>query len=878
MAWYDESNVMDFAVTAVNEVSNISLGIAVKQSRPQYGILGTVLFLGCQLIANEEHNQREWVQRNVPKLLRDLDGMICGYHINARNGKWTSDGWPHLLDLAEANHGTKQYVRARAKIEKGLLTMDYSTVKELAAYVHIFLKRAGADTASAEEPKPSPTTTPPAFAKEVKLVYKVLFRHSICTCDTPTSLHEQARHLTRLMLPVPASDEKGTMRWDFLFSSKPSSNLTKQVGWQDLALHLPPPEKSISAKRVHFGSEAGTMISEMKRQDYQHVRKGALCQVLQAETNSRISLMVQDGKLQQRLAAEPLAQIVDQSPSLSLASILKAYTLTGRMKAMLAHILAFSTWQFYESDWLNTPWNSDTIHFLRQPDRKNPHGDPKVYATRPYFAASFDATDPWFSESIMTRGLIHRYPRMRAVGIMLVEIGIGSVIHQPPDGGSQMDTVKRANADWSTALEMVNSESPWPDCDFPPYKINTPATHHPCYAPAITTKNSIFGLSLKSSVFGGVGGCVARVVREGGVDLREAVRACLDPETFVCVPFSPSDTDDERDEKLERRKRLVYDKVVSPLEGILNGTGWKNEISSTGPLEKYRTTTRDQLEPEVAITQETRSTEKKSAEKWLRMVDSLNRKIMGMTTCVLRPERVKIAILDTGYDPDTPFFLPYKRRIIGWKDWAGFELFAVDIYGYKTYLLGLIIRIAFKTDIFVARVIKTSADLDNVDNIAKRDYKADLITIRSVINNRDELVIFFAAVTNSGANVIKLFPARHKSVISIRGTSSNGYTADFNPPLNPREYCALATLGVEVPSQPLSTDTSQRSAVKSGTSIATAISIGIAGLLLTYVNRQLGRPSYHEVKSRLLTRRGMLAMLESISTPSIHREYLYIKP
>ncbi|KAK8059238.1 hypothetical protein PG996_009168 [Apiospora saccharicola] len=208
-------------------------------------------------------------------------------------------------------------------------------------------------------------------------------------------------------------------------------------------------------------------------------------------------------------------------------------------------------------------------------------------------------------------------------------------------------------------------------------------------------------------------------------------------------------------------------------------------------------------------------------------------------------------------------------------------------------------RIAPEADIFVARVAKTPEDLGDVENVAnaiewaQRECKADLISmsfgytkdhlpiskaIRSAINDRDESVVFFAAAANSGANATELFPARHESVISIRGTSSNGYIADFNPPLNRREHVALATLGTEVPSEPLSSDVSQKPSVKSGTSIATAISVGIAGLLLTYVNRQSGRQSYNGVKSRLHTRRGMLAMLENISTPSIHRDFLYIKP
>lgn len=137
-------------------------------------------------------------------------------------------------------------------------------------------------------------------------------------------------------------------------------------------------------------------------------------------------------------------------------------------------------------------------------------------------------------------------------------------------------------------------------------------------------------------------------------------------------------------------------------------------------------------------------------------------------------------------------------------------------------------------------------------------------------------MIFFAAASNSGANQREYFPARHDSVISIRATSSTGTTAYFNPPLNPCEKIALATLGVDVPSQSLSTG--EKPAVMTGTSISTAISSGVAGMLISYVNRHSNRPSYTDIKSMLLTKRGMVRTLKSMSTCTFDQQLHYIKP
>ncbi|KAK8079701.1 hypothetical protein PG997_007519 [Apiospora hydei] len=191
-----------------------------------------------------------------------------------------------------------------------------------------------------------------------------------------------------------------------------------------------------------------------------------------------------------------------------------------------------------------------------------------------------------------------------------------------------------------------------------------------------------------------------------------------------------------------------------------------------------------------------------------------------------------------GYDPDTPFFLRRERRIIAWKDWVDQE------------------------------PLKTPTDLENAERVAEaidwaqRECKADLISI-SFGYMEDQPPI---AAANSGANTTQLFPARHKSVISIRATTSKGYIADFNPPLDPDESTALATLGVEVPSAPPSHFITQRTSVKSGTSIANAIGVGIAGMLLAYVNQQSNRRSYNDVRKEIYTRKGLLGLDALMST------------
>jgi hypothetical protein len=148
--------------------------------------------------------------------------------------------------------------------------------------------------------------------------------------------------------------------------------------------------------------------------------------------------------------------------------------------------------------------------------------------------------------------------------------------------------------------------------------------------------------------------------------------------------------------------------------------------------------------------------------------------------------------------------------------------------------------------------------------------------IRTAVNARNESVLFFAAAANSGANEREMFPARHECVISIRGTNSDGRFQDFNPPRSLQENMVFGTLGLEVPSASLSHETGE--AYMNGTSIATAVAAGMAGMLLGYVNSKSSKSTYHTVRDKLRTREGMLSMFKSIACPSLDNGYLYVAP
>src|ERR1700753_2147171 len=117
--------------------------------------------------------------------------------------------------------------------------------------------------------------------------------------------------------------------------------------------------------------------------------------------------------------------------------------------------------------------------------------------------------------------------------------------------------------------------------------------------------------------------------------------------------------------------------------------------------------------------------------------------------------------------------------------------------------------------------------------------------IRQAMFERDASILLFAAATNSGANDREMYPARDDSVISIRGTNTKGDFEDFNPPPSSNDKLVFGTLGVDVPSSWLSDYDGQMHL--SGTSIATAVAAGIAGILMGYVSGKSNEHLFREV-------------------------------
>jgi hypothetical protein len=290
---------------------------------------------------------------------------------------------------------------------------------------------------------------------------------------------------------------------------------------------------------------------------------------------------------------------VEHTPTIPLASLLQSYRFTAKMKAALAYILAQSVWKFYDSDWMSTRWTSETVQFVKEFTSLLREGEPGVYAFKPYVSVQFGEHDADACESSSTVGEIHRYPRVRFLGIMLVEIGHGLLPPRAEDNCHALSRTAQMNRDLFQAIEISNSKKPWPDFDYPKYRL--------------------------------------------------AVKNCLSPDIFMNAPSMPDATADQLAEGLRERRRILFDSVISPLEDLLQGTGWKEELNQIGPLipSERRQATSPVIDLPDLSSQVSTTKLRRAAENWLDRVRYVNEQLkLGRLTSHINFRHCFIQFID----------------------------------------------------------------------------------------------------------------------------------------------------------------------------------------------------------------------------------------
>ncbi|KAK5281284.1 hypothetical protein LTR20_006844 [Exophiala xenobiotica] len=150
----------------------------------------------------------------------------------------------------------------------------------------------------------------------------------------------------------------------------------------------------------------------------------------------------------------------------------------------------------------------------------------KIQVSRPYLSVQRGIADNESSELSTSFGQIHRFPRILSLGLMMVEIGAGKPLKELfPEHQNNV------NADWLAAREFLSKPKPWDDFDYKRYW--------------------------------------------------DAARSCIFNQFLITGPASSVIGQGLAD--IEDRRRMILAEVVRPLEDLLVGTGWIDELLTVEP-------------------------------------------------------------------------------------------------------------------------------------------------------------------------------------------------------------------------------------------------------------------------------------------------------
>ena len=234
--------------------------------------------------------------------------------------------------------------------------------------------------------------------------------------------------------------------------------------------------------------------------------------------------------------------------SISLSNVLKDFRLTTKMKLIIAYTLAYSIWRYYSSDWMKNRWTTESIHFMSIQSTKEPTIS-LIYAHNACLAVDFGSSEEVVSE-YLDGPVSHSHPRMLTLGTLLVEIARDDL--RTPDQRQKIGSLRRCiTQEHVRALQVIREDLAWPH----------------------------LGGNDQSNLTKDI--------------YRDITTKCLDRNFFRSFPFSSSTTeqgfnrsdDALQDNHIDRRRYLIWRKVVAPLGALLNRLGWGQDWQSIEPMQ-----------------------------------------------------------------------------------------------------------------------------------------------------------------------------------------------------------------------------------------------------------------------------------------------------
>ncbi|KAJ4113967.1 hypothetical protein NW760_000858 [Fusarium oxysporum] len=816
--------VVVFAVDVTERLATVARAVGGSEDRLFCPALAAALWLVSQHLKEQKEPDSVHLARLL-KLLGNLERICKPTTVpippkEPKNGLELASRYPGLSLLRQNNRknavdGIRKLALRRSpegkKKQQGLLKILEAFIKPL--------------TVPDETPNPKTKTevwVGDDFTGSMRTLHKVLSSYIFCNNGS-----EQTQIAGRLRLALENGVESDFPSFDLMFLAHPHRELKEEsFRWRETRI-------SVDSRKAKF--------SDADDKDVQLQINGPMCiadfcERISTREQYQLSLKVSDKQLHFVEWCEGARIWVPNTPSVSLSMILRNHKLSQKMKYLLSYLLAKSMWQFYSTDWLGKEWTKESIHFMFE-RRQNPK-DAGIYLNEPFISAHFDLDISNDSEFQM-----HKFPKIKALGIVLLEIELGTVIEDHYDDECRAsDGELNADADLYVALKLLDDPDRLEDT---------------------------FPL------------------------LKSVIRDCLRPTKFM-----------QHRQSVEKLRKVLQEEVVDHLHTLIGLYGQPEkidlrptiqmqpskirQITQTNPVSHVVPLKQPQV-PRTIIVHEHQTLNTKSvafngavascitqasAKAWFEDLDELNEVLSCLPSETDQTyKQVRVAVIDTGINGNDS----YAKHIRGYRDFVtNKDELKQDNTGHGTNSVKLIFKVYAEAEVYVARVFESDEANDDTQDLmllaiehAKNVWHADVISIASGFERDHALMrraikkaasdgtLVFAAASNYGNIRQVTFPARMQDVICVYCTDGRAKVSQsINPAAQTTKSKNFAILGEGVSVSP-----SIREQL-TGTSVATSIAAGLAGRLLDFSRQKDCRQSIRCV--------GNLASVEGISAVFSH--------
>lgn len=400
------------------------------------------------------------------------------------------------------------------------------------------------------------------------------------------------------------------------------------------------------------------------------------CRILSEDIFARVCFDFHNGEFLPLLNGRPLEQRPSPGMGITLTTVLQQYTLQIKDKINLVHIAAHAFWQFYDTELLYRKWTSDCVLFM--PEQ---HGDVMRLPNKPYISVQFEVVNEDPNEYLSDDSLVHRYPRILAFAILLIEIGLGRSLQL-----RQCNDLYQINADFEVASKGLDE-----------------------------LKKASWETFANKDIF------------------VQAIVNCLTSDNYrpgsnrdiagSTVPSLATGPHCRESLEIRQRRSAFYDNVVWPLQWLAE-VGFRcdqrvnylnmNQRSLQLNFDRPSSVKDDSKEDIQLPSAQYHGGKKIGPKRWLDDLKAINAVISPkLRKLPAESKRIRVAILDTGYNPKAPLLADGARSrcFNGWKDFVSGSDVPVDAFGHGTFMATLIVESAPISEVYVARVAENTNSL-----------------------------------------------------------------------------------------------------------------------------------------------------------------------